>query len=31
MYFVSLTWAKSVTKFNLKIQDFKRVLDLICK
>ena len=25
------TWAKSHTKFNPKIQDFKRVLDLNCK
>ena len=25
------TWAKSLTKFNLKMQDFKRVLDLNCK
>ena len=25
------TWAKAVTKFNLKMQDFKRVLDLNCK
>ena len=24
------TWAKSLTKFNLKMQDFKRVLDLNC-
>ena len=26
-----LTWAKSLTKFNLKMQDCKRVLDLNCK
>ena len=25
------TWAKSFTKFNPKMQDFKRVLDLNCK
>ena len=25
------TWAKSLTKFNPKMQDFKRVLDLNCK
>ena len=25
------TWAKSLTKFNSKMQDFKRVLDLNCK
>ena len=25
------TWTKSLTKFNPKIQDFKRVLDLNCK
>ena len=25
-----LTWAKSLTKFNPKMQDFKRVLDLNC-
>ena len=24
-------WAKSRTKFNPKMQDFKRVLDLNCK
>ena len=24
------TWAKSLTKFNHKLQDFKRVLDLSC-
>ena len=26
MYFASLTWAESLTKFNPQIQDFKRVL-----
>ena len=26
-----LTWAKSLTKFNAKMQDFKYVLDLNCK
>ena len=31
MYFASTTWAKFLTKFNPKIQDFKRVLDLIYK
>ena len=25
------TWAKSLTKFNPKMQDFKRILDLNCK
>ena len=25
------TWAKSLTKFNLKKQDFERVLDLNCQ
>ena len=25
------TWAKSLTKFNPKMQDFKRILDLKCK
>ena len=25
------TWAKSLTKFNHKVQDFKRVLNLNCK
>ena len=25
------TWAKSLIKFNQKMQDFKRVLDLNCK
>ena len=24
------TWAKSLTKFNHKMQDFKRILDLNC-
>ena len=28
---LSLSWAKSIAKFNLKMQDFKRVLDLTCK
>ena len=28
MYFAFPTWAKSFTKFNLKMQDIKRVLDL---
>ena len=28
---ISPTWAQSQTKFNLKMQDFKRVLDLNCK
>ena len=31
MYLASLTWAKSLTKFNPQIQDFKRVLYLISK
>ena len=31
MYLASPTWAKSLTKFNPKMQDFKRVLDLNCK
>ena len=31
MYFILLTWAKSLTKLNSKMQDFKRVLDLNCK
>ena len=31
MYFTSPTWAKSLKKFNQKMQDFKRVLDLNCK
>ena len=25
------TWTKPNAKFNLKMQDFKRVLDLTCK
>ena len=25
------TWAKPLTKFNPKMQDFKRILDLNCK
>ena len=29
--FLSLTWAKSLTKSNTKMQNFKRVLDLKCK
>ena len=28
---LSPTWAKSLTKFNPKMQDFKRVLNLNCK
>ena len=28
---LSPIWAKSLTKFNPKMQDFKRVLDLNCK
>ena len=28
---LSPTWAKSLTKFNPKMPDFKRVLDLNCK
>ena len=28
---LSPTWAKSLTKFNPKMQDFKHVLDLNCK
>ena len=28
---LSSTWAKSLTKFNPKMQDFKRVLNLNCK
>ena len=28
---LSLTWAKSLTKFNPKMQDLKRALDLNCK
>ena len=31
MYLASPTWAKSLTKFNPQIQDFERVLYLICK
>ena len=31
MYFASPIWAKSLTKFNPQIQDFKRFLDVICK
>ena len=31
MYLTFPTWTKSLTKFNPKIQDFKRVLDLNCK
>ena len=31
MYFAFPTWAKSLTKFNSKIQDIKRVLNLNCK
>ena len=31
MYFTFPTWTKSLTKFNSKMQDFKRVLDLNCK
>ena len=31
MYFNSPYEAKSLTKFNLKMQDFKRVLDVNCK
>ena len=31
MYLTSPTWAKSLTKFNPKMQDFKRVLNLKCK
>ena len=31
MYIAFPTWAKSLTKFTPQIQDFKRVLDLICK
>ena len=30
-YFTSPIWAKSLTKFNPKMQDFKCVLDLNCK
>ena len=28
---LSFTWAKSLTKFNPPMQDFKRVLDLHCR
>ena len=28
IYLISFTWAKSRTKFNPKMQDFKHVLDL---
>ena len=28
---LSSTWAKPLTKFNSKMQDFKRVLDLNCR
>ena len=31
VHLTSPTWAKSLTKFNIKIQDFERVLDLNCK
>ena len=31
VYLISPTWAKSRTKFNPKVQDFERVLDLDCK
>ena len=31
MYLTSPYWAKSRTKFNPKMQVFKRVLDLKCK
>ena len=31
MYLTFPTWTKSLTKFNPKMQDFKRVLDLNCK
>ena len=31
MYVASPTWAKSPPKSNPQIQNFKRVLDLICK
>ena len=27
---LTLTWAKSLIKFNIKMQDFKHVLDLNC-
>ena len=31
IYLTSPTWAKSLTKFNSKMQDFERVVDLNCK
>ena len=31
MYLASPTWAKSLTKFNPRIQNFKRVMNLISK
>ena len=31
MHLLPPTWAKSLTKFNPKMQDVKRVLDLNCK
>ena len=31
MYLAFPTWAKSLAKFNPKIQDIKHVLDLNCK
>ena len=31
MHFTSPTWAKSLTKFNPKMQNFIRVLDLNCE
>ena len=31
MYFAPPTYAKSLTKLDLKIQDWKSVLDLTCK
>ena len=31
MYLAFPTWVKSLTKFNSKIQNIKRVLDLNCK
>ena len=31
MYFAFSTWTMSLAKFNHQIQDFKHVLDLICK
>ena len=30
-YLISCTWAKLLTKFNPKRQDFKRALDLNCE